>query len=294
MLRWIVALLLAANLAWLAWAQGWLRPIGFGPQRQGEPERVAGQWKPEALRVDGASSPNASAAPAVPAAPAEAAPEGSGQTAPAPETSSGPDAQASHAPAAPDAADEAQSGHAPADAAPADAAPAAEPPSAPAPETPPAPAAKAPPSVCLQAGAFTEAQADALRRAAAALPAGSWQLHAVQLPSRWMVYTGKLASAEAAAARRRELNARGIDTDRPGAALEPGLSLGRFSSEDSANRAVADFARRGISGLRVVRERRDTPAYLLRLPAADAALREKLARPSLRQALAGKPLRPCD
>ena len=74
----------------------------------------------------------------------------------------------------------------------------------------------------------------------------------------------------------------------------PGLSLGRFSSEDSANRAVADFARRGISGLRVVRERRDTPAYLLRLPAADAALREKLARPSLRQALAGKPLRPCD
>ena len=172
--------------------------------------------------------------------------------------------------------------------------PAAEPPGAPAPETPPAPAAKAPPSIYLQAGAFTEAQADALRRAAAALPAGSWQLHAVQLPSRWMVYTGKLASAEAAAARRRELNARGIDTDRPGAALEPGLSLGRFSSEDSANRAVADFARRGISGLRVVRERRDTPAYLLRLPAADAALREKLARPSLRQALAGKPLRPCD
>ena len=294
MLRWIVALLLAANLAWLAWAQGWLRPIGFGPQRQGEPERVAGQWKPEALRVDGASSPNASAAPAAPAAPAEAAPEGSGQTAPAPETSSGPDAQASHAPAAPDAADEAPPGHAPADAAPADAAPAAEPPGAPAPETPPAPAAKAPPSVCLQAGAFTEAQADALRRAAAALPAGSWQLHAVQLPSRWMVYTGKLASAEAAAARRRELNARGIDTDRPGAALEPGLSLGRFSSEDSANRAVADFARRGISGLRVVRERRDTPAYLLRLPAADAAQRESLARASLRQALAGKPLRPCD
>ncbi|MFC2590210.1 MAG: SPOR domain-containing protein [Ottowia sp.] len=294
MLRWIVALLLAANLVWLAWAQGWLRPIGFGPQRQGEPERVAGQWKPEALRVDGASSPNASAAPAAPAALAEAAPEGSGQTAPAPETSSGPDAQASHAPAAPDEADEAQPGHAPADAAPADAAPAAEPPGAPAPETPPAPAAKAPPSVCLQAGAFTEAQADALRRAAAALPAGSWQLHAVQLPSRWMVYTGKLASAEAAAARRRELNARGIDTDRPGAALEPGLSLGRFSSEDSANRAVADFARRGISGLRVVRERRDTPAYLLRLPAADAALREKLTRPSLRQALAGKPLRPCD
>ena len=72
------------------------------------------------------------------------------------------------------------------------------------------------------------------------------------------------------------------------------MSLGRFSSEDSANRAVADFARRGISGLRVVRERRDTPAYLLRLPAADAALREKLARPLLRQALAGKPLRPCD
>ena len=294
MLRWIVALLLAANLAWLAWAQGWLRPIGFGPQRQGEPERVAGQWKPEALRVDGASSPNASAAPAAPAAPAETAPEGGGQTAPAPETSSGPDAQASHAPAAPDEADEAQPGHTPADAAPADAAPAAEPPGAPAPETPPAPAAKAPPSVCLQAGAFTEAQADALRRAAAALPAGSWQLHAVQLPSRWMVYTGKLASAEAAAARRRELNARGIDTDRPGAALEPGLSLGRFSSEDGAHRALADFTRRGVSGLRVVRERCDASAWMLRLPAADAAMQAQWDSPPLRRALAGKLLRNCE
>ena len=121
-------------------------------------------------------------------------------------------------------------------------------------------------------------------------PAAGWSIPA----SSRLQALAESRAREAAAARRRELNARGIDTDRPGAALEPGLSLGRFSSEDSANRAVADFARRGISGLRVVRERRDTPAYLLRLPAADAALREKLTRPSLRQALAGKPLRPCD
>ena len=263
MLRWIVALLLAANLAWLAWAQGWLRPIGFGPQRQGEPERVAGQWRPEAVRVQGAVTAEAAHA------------ENTGHASAAPETprmplpASAPDApQITNAPDAPQTPD--------------------------APDTPDAPAAQPQPAVCLQAGVFSETQAAALRRAAAALPEGSWQLISVQLPSRWMVYTGKLASAEAVAVRRRELRAKGIDIDRPGAALEPGLSLGRFSSEDSANRAVADFARRGISGLRVVRERRDTPAYLLRLPAADAALREKLARPSLRQALAGKPLRPCD
>ena len=79
----------------------------------------------------------------------------------------------------------------------------------------------------------------------------------------------------AVAARRAELRAAGVDTDRPGAALEPGMSLGRFSSEEAAERGLEGLARKGVRGVRVVRERRDTPAFLLRLPQADAALRRQ-------------------
>ena len=153
---------------------------------------------------------------------------------------------------------------------------------------PPAPA----PGVCLQAGVFNEQQADAVRRAAASLPAGSWRLEPVQLPGRWMVYVGKLADADAVRTKRSELRDLGVDTDRPGAALEPGLSLGRFSSEEASQRALTDLGRKGVRTARVVQERRDTPAYLLRLPNADAALRQQVR--GLRGALAGKELRGCE
>ncbi len=124
------------------------------------------------------------------------------------------------------------------------------------------------------------------------LPEGSWRVDAVQLPGRWMVYLGKLPDAAAVAARRAELRAQGVDTDRPGAALEPGLSLGRFPTEEAAERALDSLARKGVRGARVVRERRDTPAYLLRLPQADAALRRQ-AR-ALNGALGGHDWRPCE
>jgi len=52
MLRWFVALLIAANLAFWAWSQGWLAgPFGLGPAAQREPQRMAQQVQPEAVRV---------------------------------------------------------------------------------------------------------------------------------------------------------------------------------------------------------------------------------------------------
>ena len=33
----LVVLLLVANVAWFAWSQGWLRPLGLAPQAQSEP-----------------------------------------------------------------------------------------------------------------------------------------------------------------------------------------------------------------------------------------------------------------
>ncbi|MDO5288778.1 MAG: SPOR domain-containing protein [Pseudomonadota bacterium] len=251
----IVILLLAANLAWLAWSQGWLRGAGLEPDTQREPERLQRQIQPEALDVQPAQplAPPSSPAPSPPPPPSP----GTSASAPSP---------------APVTVVEAP---------PPDAAPPASPKPAPA------------PAACLQAGVFEQRQANALRAAAASLPAGSWRLDEVQLPGRWMVYVGKLADADAVAAKRAELRALGVDTDRPGTALEPGLSLGRFSTEEAAERALADLGRKGVRTARVVRERRDVPGYMLRLPKADEALRQR-ASASLGKAMGGKPWRDCD
>lgn len=52
MLRFLVLLLLAANLLFLAWTQGWLLPV-FAPPMHGhrEPERLATQVRPEAVAL---------------------------------------------------------------------------------------------------------------------------------------------------------------------------------------------------------------------------------------------------
>ena len=144
---------------------------------------------------------------------------------------------------------------------------------------------------CLQAGSFDERQAAALRQAAAALPPGSWALDAVMVPGRWMVYMGRFPDAETVDKKRTELRALGIAYDRPGAALEPGLSLGRFSSEERAQVALRDLARQGVRTARVVVERAEAKAYTLRLPAVDAQLRPQLD--ALQGALAGRPLAAC-
>ena len=47
----LVILLLAANAAWFAWSQGWLRGVGMGPAQTREPERLERQVRPETLQV---------------------------------------------------------------------------------------------------------------------------------------------------------------------------------------------------------------------------------------------------
>ena len=148
------------------------------------------------------------------------------------------------------------------------------------------------PPACLQAGVFDARQAEALRQAAAQLPAGSWSLEPVQAAGRWMVYLGRFPDEEALARKRAELRALKVDYDRPGAALEPGLSLGRYSTEEGAQRALGQLAGQGVRKARVVQERTDTPGYTLRLPAVSGAQRAHIDA-TLQPALAGKALRPC-
>lgn len=77
MLRAIVLVLLLANLGFYAWREGWLAPlhglIGARPEGDREPERLAQQIRPEAVRlIPGEAASTAARAPATAAAPAPA------------------------------------------------------------------------------------------------------------------------------------------------------------------------------------------------------------------------------
>ena len=73
--------------------------------------------------------------------------------------------------------------------------------------------------------------------------------------------------------------------------LELGLSLGRFTTKEAAERELANLGTKGVRTARVVQERPDAPGFTLRLPAVNDALRTQLD--ALRSAMAGKTLRTC-
>lgn len=98
MLKTLTALLLLANLAFLAWVQGWLSP-GLPPPgaSEREPERLRLQVRPESVIV---LSPQAASAALAPPAPAPAAED----AAPGEATQSSAGADGAAAPAAAPAA----------------------------------------------------------------------------------------------------------------------------------------------------------------------------------------------
>ena len=62
-MRALVALLLLANLGWLALAQGWLQPyVGLSSQNQREPQRLAAQIAADSVRVVSAAAAAAASA----------------------------------------------------------------------------------------------------------------------------------------------------------------------------------------------------------------------------------------
>jgi hypothetical protein len=73
MLRFFVLLLLLANGAYFAWAQGHLASLGFAPPQQSEPQRLQNQIKPDAIRL--LSNTEAKRVEALASTPAAKAPE---------------------------------------------------------------------------------------------------------------------------------------------------------------------------------------------------------------------------
>ena len=158
----------------------------------------------------------------------------------------------------------------------------------------PAPTAAAPADAgeCLQAGVFDDKQAAALRTAAAALPAGSWSLEPTPITGRWMIYMGRFDDQDTLDKKRAELRARKVDFDRAGGTLELGLSLGRFSTEEAAQRGLTTLNAQGVRTARVVLERQAAPGFVLKLPAVTDAQRQQWLA-TLRPAMAGKTLGSC-
>lgn len=278
MIRFAIVLLLLANAGYYAFSQGMLRSLGWGPEDPSEPERVQQQVKPDALRIltpqeakqaqEQARTVTAEPAPASapvaapvsePVAAAEPAADNADKTTAA-------EADKLAAKAADKPAEKLADKQA---------------------EKPEKPEKKE----CLVAGSFDAKQVEALRLQLAKLPEGSWRLDSSTSAGRWMVYVGKFSSQEALDTRRDELRALDISTDRARiASLEPGISLGRFSSEEAAERHLATMGKKGVSGAKVVVERPEAVSYTVRLPKLDAATKKRVQSWHV---MDGKELRSC-
>jgi hypothetical protein len=256
MLRYLVLVLVLVNLAFWAWAQGWLDAmVGTGVRADGqhEPHRLQLQSHAELLVMLPAPGPG-TAAPA-------------GQT-----------GGTAAAPGAPGSA-----------VAPAEAAPST--PALPAP--PSSPVAALPSSdagstasatvrtVCIEAGPFQGGEYPGVEAAVRkTLKPGDWQTQSVAIPGLWLVYMGPYLDDEQLDKKQTELRRiRGLNFEevRAPASLAKGLSLGRYNVEADAEAALNQLRNRGVRTARVVNARPAMTVQLLRVPAADEAMQVKLS-----------------
>ena len=294
MLRSLVVVLALANIGYFLWAQGALAVLGLGPVSQSEAFRLNQQIRPEAMRLltDTAQAPTPALA-SLPTLPDSAAPPAAvGASSPAEPTPAAPPAlQPASAAVLPSPAASAASAASAAAQAPAASAPSSSSSSSSSPAA--SATAAAPPDECLQAGVFTNAQANALRaRLQASLPDGSWALNPAVEPPRWIIYMGRYADESTVAKKRNELRARGVRFEAvQNPSLNPGLSLGHFTSKPDADRELAKDAERGVRTARVIQERAEVRGQRLVLPAASAAVKAQMV--AVKPQLAGKTLTVC-
>lgn len=146
---------------------------------------------------------------------------------------------------------------------------------------------------CLQVGLFNEEQTVVLReRLLAALPVGTWALESVSEPARWLVYMGKYSSAEAVTKKKGELRGLGVSFEvLANATLEPGLSLGSFTTQAEADTEMARIAKKGVKTAKVIQDKAEQRGQKLKLPTVNAALRNQLD--AIKPQLAGKPFQSC-
>ena len=112
------------------------------------------------------------------------------------------------------------------------------------------------------------------------------------LGERWIVYVGKFPSTDLLNRKKTELRSLRVEfRDVNAPALQPGLALGTYSTEASAQTALQDLGRAGVRSAKVVKEREEQRTVTLRLPTLTEAELSRFA-PLVLQA-AGKALAGC-
>lgn len=126
---------------------------------------------------------------------------------------------------------------------------------------------------CMQAGPFDDDQSTVLSATLArTLPKDSWGMETSVQRGRWIIYSGKLADNDALEARRAELRQMKVAFREVNSKeLQPGLVLGTFSAEASAQQGLKDVTRAGVKGAKVLEVRPDVSSHRLRLPKATEA-----------------------
>lgn len=136
-------------------------------------------------------------------------------------------------------------------------------------------------SHCLQAGPFSNGEAEAAERTLrdAGIPPAAWQAIRSEVPGAYMVYMGRYGDRELLQRKRDEVRRMHLEVEelRSPAELTPGLNLGRFDGKPAADAALARMVQRGVRTARVIMLRPAQNQTLLRLPAADGSLRARLA-----------------
>jgi hypothetical protein len=148
-------------------------------------------------------------------------------------------------------------------------------------------------SQCLEAGVFSDAETSALRASLnLGLAPERWLIEPSTEPARWIVYMGRYDSAQTAAKKRIELRRLNIEAESlRNAQLEPGLSLGSFDSQASAEADLERIAKRGVKTARVLLAQPERSGHRLKLAAVNAELQAQLD--TLKLPLAGKTLKAC-
>ncbi len=148
-------------------------------------------------------------------------------------------------------------------------------------------------TVCLEAGPFSAADAAVAERSLhdAGLAPGSWQVQRHDDGGAFMIYMGRYADRETLQRKLAELKRLKLDAEdlRTAPALQPGIGLGHFDNFADANAALSQMAQRGLRTARVITLRQAQSQTLLRVAAADASQRARLAGLQLPSGLGFQP-----